>query len=139
MMAVIYGFFKKPGFIIPLLFLCPVTIHGDNGAVLQGGDTFADAAVIDWLPFVDSGTTVGYNLDYENDCGDSLLNGPDVCYSFTPEVDMMLDFSLCQSGFNTQIYIYENEFPMTIPILAAPEVPDPLSTIWYFTKTAPTI
>jgi hypothetical protein len=111
MMAVIYGFFKKPGFIIFLLFLYPVIALGGDGTILQGGDTFADATVIDWLPYVDSGTTVGYNLDYENDCGDSLLNGPDVCYSFTPEVDMMLDFSLCQSGFNTQIYIYENEFP----------------------------
>ena len=96
---------------IILLLICPAEGFGDDGIILQGGDTFEDAYVIERLPFVDSGTTVGYNLDYENDCGDSLLNGPDVCYSFTPVVDMMLDFSLCQSDFNTQIYIYENEFP----------------------------
>lgn len=94
-----------------LIILCPALSFAGDGTILQGGDTFEDACVIYWLPFVDSGTTVGYNLDYENDCGDSLLNGPDVCYSFTPVVDMMLDFSLCGSNLNTQIYIYEDYYP----------------------------
>jgi hypothetical protein len=97
--------------LIVIITLYPTIGFCGDGAILQGGDTFEDACVIYWLPFVDSGTTVGYNLDYENDCGDSLLNGPDVCYSFTPVVDMMLDFSLCGSSLNTQIYIYENEYP----------------------------
>ncbi|UCE66499.1 MAG: hypothetical protein JSU85_00365 [Candidatus Zixiibacteriota bacterium] len=94
-----------------LIIVYPALSIGGDGVILQGGDTFEDACVINWLPFIDSGTTVGYNLDYENDCGDSLLNGPDVCYSFTPVVDMMLDFSLCGSSLNTQIYIYENYYP----------------------------
>jgi hypothetical protein len=109
-----YSFIVNPARLrVPaaLIILYPALSSGGDGIILQGGDTFAEAYVIESLPFADSGTTVGYNLDYENDCGDSLLNGPDVCYSFTPVVDMMLDFSLCQSGLNTQIYIYENEFP----------------------------
>jgi hypothetical protein len=102
---------KLASAISTITILCFVTSFAGDGAILQGGDTFAEAHVIEWLPFVDSGTTVGYNLDYENDCGDSLLNGPDVCYSYTPVVDMMLDFSLCGSSLNTQVYIYENYYP----------------------------
>ncbi len=97
--------------IVLALFIFTAESFSDDNIVLQGGDTFADAYIIEWLPFIDSGTTVGFNIDYENDCGDSLVDGPDVCYSFTPVVDMMLDFLLCDSDFNTQLYIYENEFP----------------------------
>ena len=79
MMDIIYNLYKTAGIVaLLLLIIYPVDASGQGGIILQGGDTFADAQVIEQLPYIDSGTTVGYNLDYENDCGDSLLNGPDV-------------------------------------------------------------
>ncbi len=49
--------------------------EGDNPR--QGGDTIADATPIDGVPFSDSGTTAGYNNDYDEECPYGGSTAPD--------------------------------------------------------------
>jgi hypothetical protein len=51
---------------------------------LQGGDNMDNAFVIPNVGFSDSGTTVGFNDDYDVDCGVEDTGAPDVVYKYTP-------------------------------------------------------
>ncbi len=62
-----------------------VSPSATNEAVRQGGDTFADAYLIDSLPFEDDGTTVGFHDNYDETCPTESF-APDVCYKYTPEM-----------------------------------------------------
>ncbi len=76
----------------------------------QGGDTVDDATVIDALPFNDTGTTMGFNDDYDEVCPYEGSTAPDVVYSYTPAVDEDIDITLCNgSEYDTKLYLYENE------------------------------
>lgn len=72
----------------------------------QGGDTIATAFPIYTIPFDDTGTTTGYNDDYDETCP---IDGvaPDVVYSFTPSFDMLLTVDLYGSNYDTKVYIYD--------------------------------
>jgi hypothetical protein len=73
-----------------------------------GGETIADATVIASLPFYDTDNTCTYLNDYDEICPFSGSLSPDAVYSFTPTVDMFIDVDLCDSYFDTKVYIYEN-------------------------------
>jgi len=77
-----------------------------------GGDTCATATVISSLPYTDSGTTVGFNDDYDEVCPYTGSTSPDVVYTYTPAVDTIVDISVCNSGgdadYDTKIYVYED-------------------------------
>lgn len=77
----------------------------------QGGDTFDDAVAIDALPYNNTGTTNGYTDDYDEVCPYQNSTSPDVVYSFTPDMDYVLDLSLCgeDTYYDTKIYVYEND------------------------------
>ncbi|MFN8177666.1 MAG: hypothetical protein U0167_07060 [bacterium] len=77
----------------------PNPIHID-----QGGDTIATATPIPSLPYTDSGTTAGY-VD-NGSCG--FEGAPDVVYSYTVAADVRVDISLCGSGFDTVLYVYQD-------------------------------
>lgn len=80
-----------------------------NSAVTkQGGDTVNDAVVIPSLPFSSSGTTTGYTNNYDEVCPYTGSSAPDVVYAYTPVSNEWIDVSLCQSLFDTKVYIYEN-------------------------------
>lgn len=76
----------------------------------QGGETIADAFVIGALPFYEQGTTEGYLNDYDEACPYTGSTAPEVVYSFTPAEDLLLTISLCESLFDTKLYVYENEY-----------------------------
>ncbi len=94
----------------------------------QGGDDCLTANNLSFmpLPLTVSGTTVGYANDFSAaglganapPCWSSYYNqslscaGPDVCYIFTAPSTASYRFSLCGSGFDTGLLIYN----MTCPV-----------------------
>ncbi|OQY29591.1 MAG: hypothetical protein B6244_03080, partial [Candidatus Cloacimonetes bacterium 4572_55] len=73
--------------------------------VLQEGDTFENAFVIDALPFTDTGTTVGYINDYDEVCPYSGSTSPDVVYEWTA-TEGIYNLDLCGSLYDTKLYVY---------------------------------
>jgi hypothetical protein len=78
----------------------------------QGGDDIASAVVITSLPYSNTGTTSGYNDDYDEECPYSGSTSPDVVYAFTPTADVLVDISLCNAGtdYDTKLYLYEDTY-----------------------------
>ncbi|MBW2714373.1 MAG: hypothetical protein JRC77_11575 [Deltaproteobacteria bacterium] len=75
-----------------------------------GGDTCASPTEIPGLPYADTGDTDSFEDDYDEECpGDALQ--PDVVYSYTPPSDVVVDISLCGSGYDTKLYVYEGFCP----------------------------
>ena len=91
---------------------------GEASRTRQGGDNFDDAAVLtDLTADLLTGTTVGYTDDYDENCGAGESTAGDVVYSFTPSVDMAANVSTCYSGYDTKIFVYENEPGFTVLLL----------------------
>ena len=86
----------------------PTITYTQPAEIKQGGDTVFDATVIPGLPYSDTGNTCGYVNDYDEICPYSGSTAPDVVYSFTPGSDVLLDFDLCGSLYDTKIYIYDS-------------------------------
>ncbi|MCB9357559.1 MAG: hypothetical protein H6505_03210 [Calditrichaeota bacterium] len=76
-----------------------------GGSLDQGGDVCATALAITSIPFCDTGTTAGYNNDYQTPCQPNAF-ARDVVYSMTPSATSILTFSLCGSSFNTALHIW---------------------------------
>jgi len=107
------------------LYLAKQNRHADQNqntnTSRQGGDTFADATVIDALPYSNAGTTVGYANDYTMDttgvsgdllCGwigwyGSTGGAADVVYSLTLAEDTEVVVSLCGSGYDTALGVFD--------------------------------
>lgn len=78
-----------------------------------GGDTFATAVPIATLPFSDSGNTCGFADDVFPSCafgGNSTA--ADVMYKFTPTSDTCVNISLCGSGYDTIVHVYDAALSM---------------------------
>jgi hypothetical protein len=73
-----------------------------------GGDNIGSAAPIPVLPYTDGGNTCSYLNDYDEVCPFSGSSSPDVVYSYTPGANGAIDVSLCDSGYDTKVYVYEN-------------------------------
>ena len=72
----------------------------------QGGDTFFDAFEVT-VPVVGlSGTTAGYNDDYDEGCP-FFSDSPDVVYTFVPDMDFIAKVDLCGSSYDTKVYVYD--------------------------------
>jgi hypothetical protein len=78
-----------------------------NPTPLVGGDTIATAANIPALPYSDSGNTCAYADDYEEVCPYTSTSG-DVVYAYTPGANASIDISLCDSAYDTKVFVYEN-------------------------------
>ncbi len=74
-----------------------------------GGDTVETAVVIPSIPFADTGNTCGFVNDYDESCPYTGSTSPDVVYAFTPSEWTTIDVVLCDSAYDTKVYIYENE------------------------------
>jgi hypothetical protein len=74
----------------------------------QGGDTTWSALVIPGLPYNDSGTTTGYTDDYDEVCPYDGSHAPDVVYRYTPSCAQAVTIDLCNSNFDTKLYIYDS-------------------------------
>ncbi len=86
----------------------PVVTYEPPAVPKQGGDTVFDAYPIADLPFTDTGTTAGYNNDYDESCPYSASISPDVVYSYTPSKTISISVDLCGSGYDTKTYIYDS-------------------------------
>ncbi len=85
----------------------------ENVPVLrQGGDTIADAFVIDALPFSDTGTTAGYTNDYDEVCPYTGSTSPDVVYAYTPTATGAITADLCNSSYDTKVYVYDSSLAL---------------------------
>jgi GEVED domain-containing protein len=75
----------------------------------DGGDTCSDPTVIPSLPYVDTGTTEGYNDDYDEICPYDAPGSPDVVYEYTPTSTETVTISLCHdaTNYDTKLYVYE--------------------------------
>ncbi|HOX24288.1 MAG TPA: FlgD immunoglobulin-like domain containing protein [Candidatus Krumholzibacteria bacterium] len=76
-------------------------------AVRQGGDTIADAIMVPGLPFADTGTTTGYQDDYDEVCPNNTPGSPDVVYAFVPISPLEIDIDMLGSSYDTKIYLYD--------------------------------
>jgi len=74
----------------------------------EGGETVDDAWVIYALPFNDTGNTCDNFDDYDEACPYTGSTSPDVVYAYTPAEDMCVSISLCNSFYDTKVYVYEN-------------------------------
>lgn len=74
----------------------------------QGGDTIATALVIPSLPYADTGTTSGYNHDYDEACPYGGSTSPDVVYAYTPAASGPVTIDLCGSAYDTKVYVYDS-------------------------------
>jgi hypothetical protein len=91
-----------------------------NGAALHGrdvprpvvaGEDIATALPIAVLPYADFGTTCGFLDDYDEVCPFDGSTAPDVVYAYTPGHDSHIGVSLCESAYDTKVYVYENAWP----------------------------
>lgn len=74
----------------------------------EGGETIADAWVIYALPFFDTGNTMDNIDDYDEACPYTGSTSPDVVYAYSPSADMCVSISLCNSYYDTKVYVYED-------------------------------
>lgn len=70
----------------------------------QGGDIFEEALEIS-LPYSGSGTTVGFEDDYDEPCP-IWAQAPDVVYSYTPDENINIVVDLWGSDYDTKLFIY---------------------------------
>lgn len=73
------------------------------------GDTIEECWVIDSLPFTEAGSNCGFADDYDEQCPYTGSTSPDVVYSYSPPYDMCLSISLCNSYYDTKVFVYEDE------------------------------
>jgi len=75
----------------------------------QGGETIETAVEIPALPYSDSGNTCSNVDDYDEACPFINSTSPDVVYRYQPGSDVEVDIDLCASGYDTKVYVYEND------------------------------
>jgi hypothetical protein len=75
----------------------------------EGGETIEDAVVIPSVPYSDTGATCDNLHDYDEACPYLGSISPDVVYAFTPPTNMSLDIDLCDSQYDTKVYVYEDQ------------------------------
>ncbi len=72
------------------------------------GDTIEECWTIPSLPFFDTGNTCAYANDYDEVCPYVGSTAPDVVYAYEPPYDMCVSISLCDSYYDTKVYIYQD-------------------------------
>lgn len=70
------------------------------------GDTCEEPFIITSLPFMEQGNTCLFEHDVSGNCA-SDGGAPDVVYAFVPAHDMLVNLSLCGSGYDTALYVFE--------------------------------
>ena len=78
---------------------------GGGGGGTQG-DIIDNPFVVTGIPFEVTGTTDGFNDDYDEECPYTGSTSNDVVYMFSTSGGTY-DLSLCESGYDTKIYIYD--------------------------------
>jgi hypothetical protein len=88
--------------------------HGSHSA-REDGETIESAFMIATLPFQDAGNTCGNDDDYDEVCPWESTS-PDVVYAYTVPFDMTLEIRLCDSSYDTKLFVYEDTYTPGDPI-----------------------
>lgn len=88
------------------LSLAAMLILAAGSAPAEGGETAETAVVIPGMPYDDWGNTCGHVNDYDEVCPFAGSTAPDVVYSYTPPEDVAVSCSLCDSSYDTKLYVY---------------------------------
>ncbi|GJM45170.1 MAG: hypothetical protein DHS20C21_20120 [Gemmatimonadota bacterium] len=86
-----------------------------NPTPQAGGEDVGSAANIPALPYTDSGNTCSYLDDYDEVCPFSGSTAGDAVYQYTPGSNVSVDISLCNSGYDTKVFVYENAATPGLP------------------------
>lgn len=100
---------------------------------LQGGDTIETAVVISSVPYFTTGTTTGYNDDYDESCPYTGSTSPDVVYAWTASFTGYVDIFTCESAYDTKLFVYENEYTPGSPLACNDDnndCPGPIYRSW---------
>jgi hypothetical protein len=89
----------------------------------EQGDTVEDPFIITVPTFHDTGFTCPFMNDYDEACPYSGSDSPDVVYRFDAPYDCSADIDLCMSGYDTKIYVYENEVTPGSPLACNDDFP----------------
>jgi hypothetical protein len=74
------------------------------------GDTVDDPFVIDYLPFYGTGDTCPFINDYDACCPYTGSTSPDAVYRYDCPYSCVVTIDLCESLYDTKVYVYENEY-----------------------------
>jgi hypothetical protein len=89
-------------------------IAGSANSPRVEGDTIEECWVIPSLPYTVTGSTCGFANDYEEMCPYGS-NSPDVVYCYSPSSDVCVSISLCDSYYDTKVFVYEDELTIGWP------------------------
>jgi len=73
------------------------------------GDDIATAIPVPALPFEATGSTCTFADDYDEACPYAGSDAPDVVYAYTDTEGWWLSASLCDSAYDTKLFVYEND------------------------------
>jgi hypothetical protein len=79
------------------------------------GDTIEDPFIIYDFPFIDSGDTCPFMDDYDEVCPYESYGSPDVVYRYEANYSSTVTIDLCDSQYDTKVYVYENAFAPGVP------------------------
>ncbi len=79
-------------------------------ALGAGGADPASAVAISALPFADTGDTTGGSDDWDAACPYDGSTSPDHWYTYTPAGEETVDIALCESAYDTKLYILDSGF-----------------------------
>jgi hypothetical protein len=77
----------------------------------EGGETCASATAISSLPFNATGYTCDNVNDYDETCPYPGGTAPDVVYSYSPPTNQQINIILCNSFYDTKVFVYEDVCP----------------------------
>ena len=80
------------------------------------GDTIEECWTIPSLPFAGTGNTCAYIDNYDEACPYDSNWAPDVVYCYSPPHDMCVSISLCDSYYDSKVYVYEDEWTPGFPL-----------------------
>ena len=78
------------------------------------GDTIEECWPISSLPFIGTDSTCGFTVNYDEECPYDAYS-KDVVYCYSPPHDMCVSISLCDSYYDTKVYVYEDEYTPGFP------------------------
>jgi hypothetical protein len=80
----------------------------DPCPVAGAGENCASAIPIPSLPYSTTGNTCAFLDDYDETCPYSGGTAPDVVYSYAPASNQAINIVLCNSLYDTKVFVYED-------------------------------
>ena len=85
-----------------------INVTWDAPGTEGDGDTIESPRFVTGIPYEDSGTTVGFNNDYDEECPYTGSLSPDVVYMWSASPGDY-NLNICDSDYDTKIYVYDDQ------------------------------